>query len=813
MYYKCIKSSAVLTAIIIAYLCIYSEAASQIGNIDACFKDIECTDNTIAWNKTEWEDEVKSICRIVTKYQNGSFLDSSVHTGVLINNPKLDNTRINPTLLGDNTLYILASYHVFKKNGHDPNTLVSNSAFYFNYYNSTCGDNNTRTTPVVLNESGGNATLEAYLEGLPPSLGSDYVLIKLNIKYDPCNNTQIDNLNDLFFAGFDKNPEVFYTHEHKLADYGPNHPPGNAFNEPGPTYHVTGLSHPGGNGYDYQAPFDFIGKGAPLKVHTYQGQILDFKNYTDPFVFPDHWKLSMPDGPPPTPLEYGVVTGGSSGSPLFHKISTNNITYKYVTGLLSNSTRAQTCGIGEKYDLYYGKFSRSWEGNADPNSSIKKAMGSEAITWSLNYDRLEGKKFDGGPIFNNDNRKHNSDDYIMTAPQVNNSYQYDCCWEITIDFPDDALCFGHITVEEGISGIEIEQTEVIGTDPVKFRYCPETEPATFTVRIYSIHGILLAEQTFTTGYCDGVSEFDCTCLNSVTVTSNENPEEDCCFTLNGITNDPKCVFYGFQILDGTEIIYQNHGNSTPIANETEFCIDRSLLGSNTFKLQFLDEYDGSGMAAEVLCENEIALPMCDLVDCCEGFKILEIAEFPLPGCLNGGCPIKFIIEFSEDPNCDIQDVNFMFNGNIVSNNGNTFYNPVLPYTFCVISPYTITAVTTNLPDWLQPCSDQILVNCTIGRKAESNENEVFGEIIEYAYVFPNPSSDDVTIHFKLKMGGVVNLEILDLTGKVVTSDNLGLVDKGEFTKTIDISLLPTGNYFLRFSFDDLTVPFPIQVIR
>ena len=99
--------------VIIITLLFYSTSVyNQIpGNIDACFKGVECTDNLTAWDKTDWGNEIKSICRIVTKYQNGQVLDSAVHTGVLINNPNIDNSRINSTPIGDNTLYILSDYH------------------------------------------------------------------------------------------------------------------------------------------------------------------------------------------------------------------------------------------------------------------------------------------------------------------------------------------------------------------------------------------------------------------------------------------------------------------------------------------------------------------------------------------------------------------------------------------------------------------------------------------------------------------------------------------------------------------------------
>jgi hypothetical protein len=653
-------------------------------SIDTCFKDIECTDNTSAWDKTEWGDEIKSVCRIVTKFQRlGQNLDSTVHTGVLINNPNLDNSRINTPPRGDNTIYILAAYHSLDVQGILLNDAVENSTFYFDYYNETCGDNTTRTTPIVLEPGATNISVVASLNGSPgyPGNGSDYILLKLDIQYDPCNESNVNNLNKLFFAGFDKDTNVYYTYDKMIIDHGlpPDTP---YFHSPGPYYKVTGLSHPGGDGYDYQDPLNYIGIGAPMKVHTYKGQILDWRKYTgSSYRFPDFWRLNVIDSTD-VPLEYGVVTSGSSGSPLFYENGGN----KYVTGLLTNSSRAIHCGsIGEATLLYYGKYSRSWLGDGSPNSSIKAEM-DPAGTWSSSNLRLEGKKFDGGPLNSYTHRKYISSDYVMSISQVN--YDHDCCWEIEINFPDDALCFGSITVEEGSSGVEIEQTELTGTDPVKLRYCPDTDPSTFTVRIYSIHGILLAEHTFTDLDCYFVTPYDCSCLDAVTVVATDTIGPECCFTLDGITSDPKCDFYGFQILNGSNIIYQNKGNSTTIANGVQFCVDNDKLTGGSYKLQFLDEYDGSGLAPEVLCEKLVSLPNCE-VECCDAIENLRVVRTSA----DSDTSCCFDLKFDLTEECDITQVNItiiediLVGGSLWSQNYtyNISPGPFITHEFCVTS--------------------------------------------------------------------------------------------------------------------------------
>ena len=61
-------------------------------------------------------------------------------------------------------------------------------------------------------------------------------------------------------------------------------------------------------------------------------------------------------------------------------------------------------------------------------------------------------------------------------------------------------------------------------------------------------------------------------------------------------------------------------------------------------------------------------------------------------------------------------------------------------------------------------------------------------------IFPNPTAQRININFADDVLGTINMEIVDVQGRVM--NNYKLTGNGN---TIDISHLPAGNYFARFS--------------
>lgn len=64
-------------------------------------------------------------------------------------------------------------------------------------------------------------------------------------------------------------------------------------------------------------------------------------------------------------------------------------------------------------------------------------------------------------------------------------------------------------------------------------------------------------------------------------------------------------------------------------------------------------------------------------------------------------------------------------------------------------------------------------------------------------VSPNPANDVINISGKLLNGSELVVEIFDLTGRIVLTENLGYQPKGEFSKVMNINKLPAGSYILK----------------
>ncbi len=70
-------------------------------------------------------------------------------------------------------------------------------------------------------------------------------------------------------------------------------------------------------------------------------------------------------------------------------------------------------------------------------------------------------------------------------------------------------------------------------------------------------------------------------------------------------------------------------------------------------------------------------------------------------------------------------------------------------------------------------------------------------------VFPNPSSDQIKVHYSLKKTSAVKLELLDLKGTKLESWNFAAQLAGTFDQTVNLNYdCPKGLYLLRFTMDD-----------
>ena len=66
---------------------------------------------------------------------------------------------------------------------------------------------------------------------------------------------------------------------------------------------------------------------------------------------------------------------------------------------------------------------------------------------------------------------------------------------------------------------------------------------------------------------------------------------------------------------------------------------------------------------------------------------------------------------------------------------------------------------------------------------------------EYLNVYPNPAKDNITIVLQAKENQNVSFDLMTITGEIIISENSEV--SGKFTKSLDISSLSKGVYFLR----------------
>jgi hypothetical protein len=71
-------------------------------------------------------------------------------------------------------------------------------------------------------------------------------------------------------------------------------------------------------------------------------------------------------------------------------------------------------------------------------------------------------------------------------------------------------------------------------------------------------------------------------------------------------------------------------------------------------------------------------------------------------------------------------------------------------------------------------------------------------------IFPNPANDKLNINMLVKEQGELNIQIVDLTGKLLLTVANEKVKEGDFTKTVNISSLSNGLYVVKVTINGNT---------
>jgi hypothetical protein len=63
-------------------------------------------------------------------------------------------------------------------------------------------------------------------------------------------------------------------------------------------------------------------------------------------------------------------------------------------------------------------------------------------------------------------------------------------------------------------------------------------------------------------------------------------------------------------------------------------------------------------------------------------------------------------------------------------------------------------------------------------------------------IFPNPTNGNLNVRFEGFDGETANIQVMDISGRIVGGENLGKMSSGEVTHVMDLSYLPTGVYIV-----------------
>ena len=71
-------------------------------------------------------------------------------------------------------------------------------------------------------------------------------------------------------------------------------------------------------------------------------------------------------------------------------------------------------------------------------------------------------------------------------------------------------------------------------------------------------------------------------------------------------------------------------------------------------------------------------------------------------------------------------------------------------------------------------------------------------------LYPNPATTSLNIHFEMTESKLVNVELMDATGRVVISQSMGTLINGSNNRTLDVSALAAGIYQIEIEIDGTT---------
>jgi hypothetical protein len=130
----------------------------------------------------------------------------------------------------------------------------------------------------------------------------------------------------------------------------------------------------------------------------------------------------------------------------------------------------------------------------------------------------------------------------------------------------------------------------------------------------------------------------------------------------------------------------------------------------------------------------------------------------------------------------------------VGSYGGVTPNDLIVGTSGVSAPQTSFLYDEAVPDWFYTTSTP-MVRLNFNPDLLSTTN-LSNEFVTVGNVFPNPTNGTATVEFALNASAEVALEVLDITGKVVYTNNAGTLNSGANSITVDASAFQAGVYYV-----------------
>ena len=130
----------------------------------------------------------------------------------------------------------------------------------------------------------------------------------------------------------------------------------------------------------------------------------------------------------------------------------------------------------------------------------------------------------------------------------------------------------------------------------------------------------------------------------------------------------------------------------------------------------------------------------------------------------------------------------------VGSYGGVTPNDLIVGTSGVSAPQTSFLYDEAVSDWFYTTSTP-MVRLNFNPDLLSTSN-LSNEFVTVGNVFPNPTNGTATVEFALNASAEVALEVLDITGKVVYTNNAGTLNSGANSITVDASAFQAGVYYV-----------------